>query len=274
MSSFRPGVFNTLVCQDIYYSLKSARGLLFLVFFSVFWLWVLWKLSSGNAKMLSNAETGFILSLFIDPKVIQSLFVGRAPTFSAYFYLAMSSVPMFVLLAASDQTANDIGSKYLRFLTPRCNRLEIFVGRFFGATILISFAYILVTIIAALISMAVDNNGVSLVLADLPLVLVSLVLYLIPFVAFMSLCSVIVGSAGLSALMGVSVYVVMLVIISVIGIKSKDFAEVISYIIPNSTKFQYLQLSWVKMMGASLLVPVYVVAYGLLGWMIFSKRDI
>lgn len=274
MSSFRPGVVRTLVRHDIYYSLKSARGLLFLVFFSVFWLWILWKLSSGNAQALASPEAGMMLSWFIDPKVFQSLFVGRSPTFSAFFYLAMSTVPMFVLLGSSDQTANDIGSKYLRFLTPRCNRIEIFAGRFLGAVILITAAYILLVIAAALLSMAVDKNSVSLVLADIPLVIISLVLYTIPFIALMSLCSVIVGSAGLSALMGISIYVVVLVIISVISMKSKDAAQLISYLIPSSTKLQYLQLSWGKMMTASLFTPVYVIAYGYLGWMIFSKRDI
>lgn len=274
MSSFRPGVVKTLVSQDIYYSLKSARGLLFLVFFAVFWLWVLWKLSNGNARALASPEAGMIMSWFIDPSVASSLFVNRAPTFSAFFYLAMSTVPMFVLLASSDQTANDIGSKYLRFLTPRCNRIEIFVGRFLGSVILIGAAYIMVTVAAALLSMAVDDKGVSRVMADMPLVLISLVIYVIPFVALMSLCSVIVGSAGLSALMGISVYVVVLVLISVVRIKSPDFAHALAYIIPNSTKLQYLQLSWSKMISASLFMPAYVLVYGFLGWTIFSKRDI
>jgi len=274
MKSLRLGVVNTLVRQDIYYSLKSARGLLFLVFFGVFWFWVLWKLSSGNAQYLASPEASMVLSFLIDPKIAQALFVNRAPTLSAFFYLAMSTVPMFVLFAASDQTANDIGSKYLRFLTPRCNRIEIYLARFIGAIILVAMAYVVICLFAALISMSVDKEGITAVLADLPLVVLSLVLYTIPFVALMSLCSVIVGSAGLSALMGISIYVILLTLISVIGIKMGNVAEIISFALPNATKGLFLQLNWASAISAMMTIPLYVAAYGYLGWMIFSKRDI
>ena len=274
MNSLRLGVIKTLVRQDLYYSLKSARGLLFLVFFGVFWFWVLWKLSSGNAQHLASPEAGMIMSMFIDPKIAQSLFVNHAPTFSAFFYLAMSTVPMFVLFAASDQTANDIGSKYLRFLTPRCNRIEIFIGRFVGAVILVALAYLAISLIAALISIVVDKDSFAMVIADAPLVITSLILYTIPFVALMSLCSVIVGSAGLSALMGISIYVTMLIVISVMGLKMPQIAEYLSFLLPNATKSTFLDLSWASVFSAAIAIPFYVVAYGFFGWSIFSKRDI
>lgn len=274
MNSLRLGVVSTLTRQDLYYSLKSARGLLFLVFFSVFWFWVLWKLSSGNAQLLASPEAGMMMSFIIDPKVASSLFVNHSPTFSAFYYLAMSTVPMFVLLAASDQTANDIGSKYLRFLTPRCNRIEIFIGRFFGAVILVAVSYIIIILVAALIAIVVDKDSFTMVLRDAPLVITSLILYTIPFVALMSLCSVIVGSAGLSALMGISIYVILLVLVTVINLKMPAAADMIAYALPNSTKSLFLQLSWGNTISAAFAVPFYVLAYGFLGWKIFSKRDI
>ncbi|MCF6288863.1 MAG: hypothetical protein L3J53_06470 [Proteobacteria bacterium] len=274
MNSLRWGVVNTLVRQDLYCSLKSTRGLLFLVFFGVFWFWVLWKLSSGSAQYLASPEAGMMMSFFIDPKIASDLFIDKAPTLSAFFYLAMSTVPIFVLFAASDQTANDIGSKYLRFLTPRCNRIEIFIGRFIGAVILVVLAYLAVSVIAALISIAVDKDSFTLVIRDTPLVVLSLILYTIPFVALMSLCSVIVGSAGLSALMGISIYVILLLIVSVIGIKLPQLADYLSFLLPNATKGAFLELSWSSFVGAVLTIPIYVVAYGFLGWVVFSKRDI
>lgn len=274
MNSLRLSVINTLVRQDIFYALRSTRGSLFLVFFGIFWLWVLWKLSSGNAQYLANPEASFILSIIIDSKVAQSLFVDRSPTFSAFFYLAISTVPMFILFAASDQTANDIGSKYLRFLTPRCNRLEIYIARFFGAFVLIAVSYLIICLIAALISIMVDKDALTLVLRDFPLVVISVILYAIPFIAFMSLCSVIVGSAGLSALLGFSIYTILLVITAVIGIKMSGVADVLGYVLPNATKTTVLQLSWSGMVTVALSVPVYVGIYGYLGWIMFSKRDI
>lgn len=274
MHSLRLGIVKTLIRQDLYYALRSTRGLLFLVFFLVFWFWVLWKLSSGSAQYLAGTEANMVLSYLIDENIVQALFSNRSPTFSAFYYLAIATVPIFILFAASDQTANDIGSKYLRFLTPRCNRLEIFVGRFFGAVILVATAYIIISLLAATVAITVDQVSLNTILADVPLVVLSLVFYSIPFIAFMSLCSVIVGSVGLSALMGISAYVISLILISIIGIKMPDIANIIGYILPNASKGLYLQLSWSSLINAVIFMPIYIFSYGYLGWIIFKKRDI
>ncbi len=274
MSSLRLGVIRTLIWQDLYYSFKSTRGVLFLVFFGVIWSYILYNLSGGNARMMMSPEGGAALSWMFDAKVAQSLSVDRAPTLAAYFLIAIATVPMFVLFAASDQTANDIGSKYLRFLTPRCNRIEIFIGRFFGAVLLVALAYIALTVIAALVAMVADKDSFGLILRDTPLVIISIIVYAIPFVALMSLCSVIVGSAGLSALVGISIYLVLSIIIALLAWKASNVADIIAYVLPNGTKSLILQLKWSTLILALASVPVYVAIYGFLGWTIFKKRDI
>lgn len=274
MKSLRLATVKVLVKQDVYYALRSTRGLLFLVFFCVFWLWLFSKLAGGGAQWLANPEGNFIIGWLFDPQIARSLFVGRSATLSAFFLLAVSTLPVFVLFAASDQTANDIGSKYLRFLTPRCNRIEIFVARFLGATVLVAFAYILITLVAALMAVFVDQVSLSKVISDAVLIMLSLIVYALPFIALMSLCSVIVGSAGLSALVGISVYVVVLLIVSVIGIKMPAVADTVAYLIPNATKSLVLRLQWSSLLQVMMVVPVYILAYGFLGWRIFANRDI
>ncbi len=274
MSSLRLSTVRILTRQDLYYALRSTRGLLFLVFFGVFWLWLFSKLTGGAAQWLANPEGSMLISWLFDPAVARSLFVNRSPTLSAFFLLAVSTVPVFVLFAASDQTANDIGSKYLRFLTPRCNRIEIFVARYLGAVLLVAMSYVVITLIATVIAVSVDDVSVGAVLVDMVLVMLSLVVYSLPFIALMSLCSAVVGSAGLSALVGISVYVVVLLVVSVIGIKMPDTADVIAFLLPNATKPLIIQLQWSALLQALLWVPVYILAYGFLGWRIFSRRDI
>ncbi len=274
MNSLRLSIVKILTFQDFYYALRSTRGLLFLVFFGVFWLWLFSKLTGGAAQWLANPEGSMLISWLFDPSVARSLFVNRSPTLSAFFLLAVSTVPFFVLFAASDQTANDIGSKYLRFLTPRCNRLEIFVARFLGAVLLVAISYVAITVIAAVIALSVDDVSMTSLLVDMLMVMLSLVAYSLPFIALMSLCSAVVGSAGLSALVGISVYVVVLVVVAVIGIKMPAAADVVSYLIPNATKSLIIKLQWSSLLQALIWVPVYVVVYGLIGWRIFSRRDI
>ena len=274
MKGLRLSTVWTLTRHDLYYALRSARGLLFLVFFAVFWLWLFSKMVGGAAQWLSNPEGNFIIGFLFDPQVAKSLFINRAPTLSAFFLLAVSTMPVFVLFAASDQTANDIGSKYLRFLTPRCNRLEIYLARFIGAVLLVAMAYVAVTLVATLISLFVDQSGKGSLVIDAVLVMVSLIVYSLPFIALMSLCSVVVGSAGLSALVGISVYVVVLLVVAILGFRMPGAAEVVGYLLPNATKPWILQLQWSTWIQAVLMVPLFVLGYGYIGWRIFSKRDI
>jgi hypothetical protein len=148
------------------------------------------------------------------------------------------------------------------------------VARFLGASILVALAYGVITIIAMLMGLFVDGASLIPLLIDSIQVLITLVVYSLPFIALMSLCSVVVGSAGLSALVGISVYVVVLIVVAVIRIKMPQVAEMVAYLIPNATKGLILQLQWPTLIQAILIVPIYVLAYGFLGWRIFSKRDI
>ena len=88
-------------------------------------------------------------------------------------------------------------------------------------------AYIVISLIAAVISISVDKDSFGMVIADTPLIILSLILNTIPFVALMSLCSVIVGSEELSALVGISIYVVIPIIINIVGIKMTNVADII-----------------------------------------------
>lgn len=274
MKGLRLSTVWTLTRHDLYYAMRSARGLLFLVFFAVFWLWLFSKMVGGAAQWLSNPDGNMLIGWLFDPQIARSLFINRAPTLSAFFLLAVSTMPVFVLFAASDQTANDIGSKYLRFLTPRCNRLEIYLARFIGAVLLVAMAYVAVTLVATLISLFVDQSGKGSLLIDAVLVMVSLIVYSLPFIALMSLCSVVVGSAGLSALVGISVYVVVLLVVAILGYRMPGAAEVVGYLLPNATKPWILQLQWSTWIQSVLMVPLFVLGYGYIGWRIFSKRDI
>ena len=50
-----------LVRHDLRYTLSSPRGLLFLVFFALFWSWILVKLATGWAAQLGTPQAGFLV---------------------------------------------------------------------------------------------------------------------------------------------------------------------------------------------------------------------
>jgi len=138
----------------------------------------------------------------------------------------------------------------------------------------VAVAYVIISLVAALIAIIVDKDSFAMVIVDTPLVIISLILYTIPFIALMSMCSAIVGSAGLSALVGISVYVTVLLIVSIIGFKSQNIATMLSFLMPSATKSLLLQLNWATLLQTMFITPMYILGYGFVGWLVFSKRDI
>ena len=62
-----------LVRHDLRYTLSSARGLLFLLFFSLFWAWVFSKLAGGLGEQLGTPQAGFLVSWLFDSNVARLL---------------------------------------------------------------------------------------------------------------------------------------------------------------------------------------------------------
>ncbi len=270
----RSQMIRKLIVQDLYYALRSARGVLFLVFFSVFWLWVFSKFGKINTQWLSNPDGAMMLSWLFDQKTAQALFVDRHPGFSLFYLVAINTAPLFVLFAASDQTANDIGSKYLRFLLPRCQRIEIYLGRFLGCVLLVWAAYIAVSVVAALWVVLFNNANLGEIIVEWLWVVISLMVYVLPFIAFMSLCSALVGSAGLSALLGLGSYLIVVIIIGILGFRWQGAADLVAWVLPNAIKPWVLLMDVWQLIKAALVGFIYILVYGWLGWIMFSRRDI
>lgn len=259
-----------LIRYDLRYTLHSAKGLLFLVFYAIFWFWILWKLANGMANWLAEPQGANLASLLLDPELVRSLFLEHPPTLSVYFLIALAAVPGFVIWGAADQTASDLDTRYLRFLIPRCGRLEVYLGRFLGATLFIATAELLTGIAATVISLSVDGHDG--IIAYSLWVNGAILLYSLPFIALMAWLSAWTASAGLAALLGFSAYSVITAAAAFLAIRWPQ-AESLAYLLPNAFKASLLSSDT----GQPLLAAVALTAYGLvylaLGWLIFWKRD-
>lgn len=272
MQSLRLSQVSVLIRQDLRYALGNARGLLFLVFFGIFWFWILKMLSGGTAQKLTSPDASGLLAMMFDPKV-SALFLKNSPTLSAYFVIALKTAPLICMIAACDQTASDIGTRHIRFLAPRCNRIEIFVGRYLGSGLLIAGAYLLSTLSAFFLAWHAEGYSSDLLVYALQITL-TLALYALPFVGLMSLVSASVGSSGLSALLGIVVYVVFIAIIYTIEVRWPESSGWAKYLLPSVTQDALISADSSEVTHGILLAPLYASGYGALGWFIFSKRDI
>lgn len=264
-----------LVQNDLNRSLTSTRGILFLVFYGIFWFWMLKNLSDGGAVALSNPENNSALGVIFSWLGLSDNFLGlflqHPPTLVAYFYLALSSMPLFALWASSDQTAGDLDTRFIRFLTPRVGRPEIYIGRFMGTTIFFCGCISLVTAVAVLISLSIDPSQPAEVLAYGLKIECLLCLYALPFIALMSFFTVATGSPGIAALSGIGSYAVLVTSVPLLALNAPN-AEVVLYLVPSVFKTALITLDGIATAMIGLLIQS--LAYFLLGWVIFKKRDI
>jgi Cu-processing system permease protein len=261
-----------LIRHDLRYTLSSARGLLFLVFFGLVWGWVFWKLAAGVAESLGTPQAGFLVSFFFDSSIAQ-LLQDRPATLAAYFVIAAMLTPLFAMVAACDQTATDLGTRHIRFLIPRVGRAEIFVSRLVGAAILISVAQALAGVAATIIAIVIHGGGdvsTGAIVAYGARVTISLIVYSLPMVALMSLLSASMASIGLALLVGLGGYALLSI---GLGMVSGQVGTVLSFLIPGGLKPYLLQPEIGPALAAGAGALGYVALYALLGWQVFRTRD-
>ncbi len=262
-----------LVRQDLRYTFSSARGLLFLVFFGLFWGFVLSKLAGGLADQLGTPQAGFLVTWLFDSNVAR-LLQERPPALAAYLVVAAMLTPLFAMLASCDQTATDLGTRHIRFLIPRVGRAEIFVARLVGASIVTTFAQLLGGIAATIVALVVNKE------AGQPGAIISygaqvtgfLIIYSLPMVGLMSLVSAGMASVGLALLVGLGGYGVLTAALALAPLKGA-VATIASFLIPGGLKPYLLQPELGPALAACAGALGYFVLYSFLGWQVFRRRN-
>jgi ABC-2 type transport system permease protein len=262
-----------LIRHDLRYTFSSARGLLFLVFFGLFWGWVLSKLAGGLAERLGTPQAGFLVTWLFDSNVAR-LLAERPATLAAYLVVATTLTPLFAMLASCDQTATDLGTRHIRFLIPRVGRAEIFVARLVGASILTTIAQVLAGIAVTIVAVVVhgDGGGTGAIVAYGAQVTAFLIVYSLPIVALMSLVSAAMASVGLALLVGFGGYAILGVAVGLLPLKGAA-ATIVSFLVPGGLKPYLLQPEIGPALAATAGALGYVALYTFLGWQVFRTRD-
>jgi len=262
-----------LIRHDLRYTLSSARGLLFLVFFLLFWTFIFAKLAGGLGERLATPQAGFLVSLLFDSSVAQ-LLQERPPTLVAYLVISATLTPLFAMLASCDQTATDLGTRHIRFLIPRVGRAEIFVARLLGAAILMTIAQLLAGLTATIIAVVTRGEGVEIgtIVGYGAQVTGLLVVYSLPIVALMSLISAAMASIGLALLVGIGGYAILAVALSWMPLEGA-VAKVVSFLTPSGLKPYLLQPQLGTALATCAGAFAYVALYSFLGWQVFRTRD-
>lgn len=271
--SIRPRQLSIIARQELVSSLGNARGLLFLVFFGLFWFWILWKLSDANLSSLSSFRGLNFVGMFMDPKHAQHLFLDHPVYLSVYFLVALTTLPFFTLLAACDQTASDVNNRYVRFLLPRVNRSELYMGRYIGTASLIILCYTIVTIAAAIVSWQIESPDGAKLLSYTGRIWLTLVCYSLAFTSMMAMVSAVSASVAVSLLLGIGGYFGFLFMLFLVRLQSKNASEYISYLLPSGAKPWLTSPDGGTITLALIAMLAYAIVFYMLGWWRFIKKD-
>ncbi len=260
----------TLLGFDFYHSLFRLKGLAFLIPFALFWYSMLRLLTEGGSDFLTSIKGLMLITKLTSLEVAQQLLVLHPPTLSMFLLTSLTVTPVFVILGANNQLAADASSGSFRYLLTRCTRLEIFISRYLSAYFMIAMGIVFACLASTLISMDNDNRELSetitYALQSLSLVL----LYTLPYVAFMSIISAFMSSALGTILMGFCTYVMAFLFI----VYWKSDYPSISYLLPNTFKNDLIAIasndSVIAIPGILAMTTIYLS----IAWIIFRKRNI
>lgn len=261
-----------LLSFELRHGVFRAKGLVFIVPFLLFWFVMFRWLNRDVSTWFAKGDGVLAMSLLFDPSIASALFVDQPPVLSVYFLLALATAPFFTMLAAHDQSSSDIGSGYLRFLCGRCRRIELYVSRFLAALCLLMAAHVVICSLAVWLSVIQDEYPLRPVLGYAGQILLTLLLYLSPLVAFMALASAVSRSAVGALVLGMVAYLALLVLIWA-GNFLLPGNELMGWLLPSATRYRLFGIDPQQSILAIAALPLYTLAYGWAGWSVFRNRN-
>lgn len=213
----QPGFFNHLLLISTF-ELKrgfaTRKGILSLATFAVIWYFILLYPLRFTAELLVQ-EKGLQAEFSIfDVIGFGSIQHWPIPEFGVFWHFALMIFPMLSIMLAADQTSSDRERGTLRFIVMRSSRDRIFFGRFVGAMVIQALWISATTFSTFALTLTRDASLFSFALPDLPILIVSLILAVLPFTAMMAALSAKVKSARQATLWAILIWMFLAGIIS------------------------------------------------------------
>jgi len=266
-----------LLAQDeVIRFLSTRRGLFALLGFSLIWLALLYYAILPAAAVFADPSNSVLVRLLLSgfsPSDLEGGLNWPAAELAVYWGVSLYLFPFLALLTSADQTASDRNQGTLRFLVMRCSRLDIFWGRFIGQCI-VMLAVILFTLGSVLLVIAFTSpEKLGLSLAKSPMIIINLWLVLMPYIALMSLVSVLAKSARQATLLAVILWISALLVVGLIRSRFGDF-PILNWVLPGSQVSELIKLSDWSTMSYAFIPLVHATIFLLVGSLFMRGRDL
>jgi ABC-type transport system involved in multi-copper enzyme maturation permease subunit len=222
---------------------------------------------------MHNPDTSSLILSGLSMVGLEPLKEWMLAEFAIYWIVALFLFPASSLLMATDQMITERNRGGLRFLTLRCSRGQIFFGRFVGH-LLIQTCLIVMTLVITYLLLLFNGSDLWLEgLQIMPLLLLNLVIVICPFIALMSLLSVVMNSVRMASLMAVIILLLGGLIVNYAA-SYLPFLSMLNYWIPGTQVAQMAQSTPSLALLTSWSPIMQTVGFLVLGYGLFKRQSI
>ena len=264
------GRIKELTLFDFSHSLTSLKGLVFIIPYLFFW-YLVFNFISPNAIQWLQSPQGLMFASWLlrDQELVLKLFIDRSANLSMYMLIAVAFTPMFMMLAAHNAYSSDASRGAFRFILTRTTRLELFLARFLSVLILVCLCSALTLAWAVFQAYLHDEDSAyRLGLLTIQTYLL-LIVYSLPFIAFMAMISASTRSGLGTLLLGAFIYISLLLF----GYGLSPEIEIGKYLLPGAIKSRLFDFSMESLPLSITMLASYTLVYMTAAWFIFQRRD-
>ena len=259
--------------QELQASFASKRGLFVSMTFIVIWTLLLFYPIRFSVEALQSPDTHSIMLSALSVIGLERLKEWQLAEFAIYWIVALFLFPASSLLMATDQMISERNRGGLRFLTLRCSRGQIFFGRFVGH-LLIQTCLIVMTLVITYLLLIFNSTQLWLEgLKIIPLLLLNLVFVVCPFIALMSLLSVLMNSVRMASLMAIIILLLGGLMVNVAA-SYFPFLSLLNYWIPGAQVAEISRLNPTTALFTLWHPAMQTLGFLLLGYGLFRRQAI
>jgi len=265
--------FGLIASQELAASFASKRGLFVTGIFILIWSFLLFYPIRLSAEAMHNPDIGSLMVSLLSLVGLEPLKNWLLAEFAIYWVVALFLFPTFSLLIAADQMISERNRGGLRFLTLRCSRGQIFFGRFIGHLSIQGILLVITLAITYLLLLINNSENWLPGLQLLPLMFLNIMVSVLPFVALMSLLSILMSSVRMASLMAIVILALGSFIINYLA-GYIPFLSLLNTWIPG-VQLVHMAQSTPSIALMSLWIPLMqTVGFLLIGYGIFRRQEI
>ena len=254
----------------------TRRGWVSVAAFLLVWGVILGLVIEPATRFLSNEETGGIIGALFGERVSRLTNNWATLEVSLYWMVALYVLPVFAVLIAADQMASDRTRGTLRYLLLRCGRFTLFFSRFVGQLFIMALM-VGITYFASVAMTALHSGERAMeMMGDVLPITFNLWLVLMPYVAMMSLLSVLARSARQAIIFSVIAWIAMWILIQVVQNKfgAASWVGVLDWVMPGAQIQGLVRLSDWNTLQLAPIPIAHTIVLLMLGAFFMWRRDL